>query len=257
MKLLRSLGLIINYKTFIVSALAALATFACRIFGLTANFPLTLVGVAIVFPIVFSIGGAYKRREDALKEYGSLKAHGRAIYFASRDWIDEPDTALRDELRDLLGELLQSCRDLFHSPVQKMDDKETRVYNVFSRLSQFIRRFRSMRLASNEVSRCNQYLSKMVIAFENIKHIYQYRTPRTLRTYSKLFIFLLPVLYGPYFAEISVEWGGAMPYVMPVLFSVVFVSLDNIQDHLENPFDLIGEDDIIINAEKFAAKLES
>lgn len=114
-----------------------------------------------------------------------------------------------------------------------------------------------MQMASNEVSRCNQYLSKMVISFENIKHIYQYRTPRTLRTYSKLFIFLLPVLYGPYFAEISGEWGGAMPYVMPVLFSVVFISLDNIQDHLENPFDQIGEDDITINAEKFAAKLES
>lgn len=106
MKLLRSLGLIINYKTFIVSALAALSTYVCRISGLTADFPLTLVGVAIVFPIVFSIGGAYKRREDTLKEYGSLKAHGRAIYFASRDWIDEPDAALRDELRDLLGELL-------------------------------------------------------------------------------------------------------------------------------------------------------
>ena len=43
---------------------------------------------------------------------------------------------------------------------------------------------------------------------------------------------------------------------MPVLLSVILVSLDNIQEHLENPFDQIGEDDVIINAEKFLARIE-
>jgi predicted membrane chloride channel (bestrophin family) len=37
---------------------------------------------------------------------------------------------------------------------------------------------------------------------------------------------------------------------MPVLYSFILVSLDNIQDHLENPFDEIGEDDISIDAEE-------
>ncbi len=44
---------------------------------------------------------------------------------------------------------------------------------------------------------------------------------------------------------------------MPVLFSVILVSLDNIQDHLENPFDQVGEDDVAINAEKFVARLDA
>jgi len=38
---------------------------------------------------------------------------------------------------------------------------------------------------------------------------------------------------------------------------VILVSLDNIQEHLENPFDLVGEDDVAINAEKFVSRLES
>jgi hypothetical protein len=42
---------------------------------------------------------------------------------------------------------------------------------------------------------------------------------------------------------------------MPVLFTTILVSLDNIQTLLENPFDPIGEDDIMINAEKFVARL--
>jgi hypothetical protein len=33
------------------------------------------------------------------------------------------------------------------------------------------------------------------------------------------------------------------------------MSLDNVQEHLENPFDQIGEDDIAINAEKFVERL--
>ena len=42
---------------------------------------------------------------------------------------------------------------------------------------------------------------------------------------------------------------------MPVLFVLILVGLSNIQDHLENPFDLIGDDDVAINAEKFVASL--
>jgi hypothetical protein len=46
-------------------------------------------------------------------------------------------------------------------------------------------------------------------------------------------------------------------YVMPILFSVILVSLDNIQNHLENPFDQRGEDDVVINAEKLVASLDA
>lgn len=97
----------------------------------------------------------------------------------------------------------------------------------------------------------------MILAFEQIKHIYQYRTPRSLRAFSDFFITVLPLLYGPYFAYISKDFSGGLTYVMPVLFAVVSVSLDNIQEHLENPFDQIGQDDVSINAEKFMDRLQA
>ncbi|MGI9604410.1 MAG: hypothetical protein ACR2QE_21195, partial [Acidimicrobiales bacterium] len=81
-------------------------------------------------------------------------------------------------------------------------------------------------------------------------------TPTTLRTYSKVFIYVLPVLYGPFFANAALDYSPELAYVMPVLLSVVLVSLDNIQEHLENPFDQVGEDDVMINAEKFIDRLE-
>lgn len=253
---LRRIGLIINLKAVIVSGLAVGATLLCVRFGLVANFPLTLIATAIIFPIVFSISGAYKRRETALNHYGQIKAHGRAIYFAARDWLAESDPEILREAGELLGGLLTSCRTLFAGERQRMIENEATVYRDLSRLSLFIRSLRQKGLASGEVSRCNQYLSKIVVSFETMKHIYQYRTPLSLRAYSSIFIFVLPILYGPYFAHLATEYSRGLEYMMPVLFSLIFVGLENIQSHLENPFDQVGEDDIAINAEKFVERLK-
>lgn len=85
---------------------------------MTAEFPLALIGIAVVFPFVFSISGAYERREAAVDEYGSMKGHGRAIFFASHDWIDAPgNEAKQAEAKDVLADLLGACRALFRTPV--------------------------------------------------------------------------------------------------------------------------------------------
>ncbi len=66
LKRLKTITLIINAKAIVIAGLAVLSTFLCLSFEITANFPLTLLATAIVFPIVFSINSAYKRREAAL-----------------------------------------------------------------------------------------------------------------------------------------------------------------------------------------------
>ena len=95
----------------------------------------------------------------------------------------------------------------------------------------------------------------MMTSFESLKHIYQYRTPRTLRAFSDFFIVVLPILYGPYFASEAKSYHTALIYIMPALFAIILVGLDNIQDHLEDPFDQIGEDDIAINVGKYIESL--
>lgn len=255
-KNLRQYWHIVNLKTVFISALAVASTYFCIEYEWVADFPLTIISTAIVFPIVFSIGGAYKRREAALDDYGILKSHGKAIYFASRDWLPEQNEQVQEKCRNHLESLLSSCRKLFTEPVSELRKNEEEVYQSFSNLSKFIRTdLREQGLAGGEVSRCNQYLSKMMTAFESVKHVYQYRTPRTLRAFSDLFIKILPPLYGPYFAYLALDLKPELVYVMPVLFAVILVSLDNIQNHLENPFDQVGEDDVIINVEQFVERL--
>ena len=46
-----------------------------------------------------------------------------------------------------------------------------------------------------------------------------------------------------------------LEYVTPILLTMILVSLENIQEHLENPFDQVGEDDVKFNVEKFMKRL--
>ncbi|MDQ3481891.1 MAG: bestrophin family protein [Pseudomonadota bacterium] len=244
-----------NRKSVLISALAFASTLICLKLGIVADFPLTLIATAIVFPLVFSISTAYNRREKALEEYGSIRAHGRSIYLAARDWVEKPQRPHRDQIRETLRQLLIACADLFTNPKAEALAHEARVYRCFSDLSEEIRKLRSDGMAPTEISRCNQYLSRMMTGFENIKNIYDYRTPRSLRAFSDFFILLLPVLYGPYFAFQALNFRSELFWVMPVLFSLILVGLANIQDQLENPFDQIGEDDVAIDPERFAHSL--
>jgi hypothetical protein len=248
-KVLSSFFLIINYKTIIVTALSVVSTYLCYRMGLTAKFPDMLVGVAIVFPVVFSIGSAYNRRETALQRFSDFKGHAIAIYYATRDWTTEKNTELPTRVRELVNEMVVLMRAMFTAKEkQGWHENERKLFSLFSKLSDTTMEMRQHGVQSGEISRVSQYVSKMIIAFDNLKIIHDYRTPVTLRAYSKVFIYVFPIIYGPYFASTFHDFSANLEYVMPVLYSFILVSLDNIQDHLEHPFDEIGEDDIKIDA---------
>ncbi|MEM6524294.1 MAG: hypothetical protein AAGF85_03450 [Bacteroidota bacterium] len=254
MKVFKSLYLIINYKTFIVTALAVGSTYACRIFDLKADFPLTIIGIAIVFPVVFSIDSAYKRRERALGLLADFKAHLLAIYYASRDWVESE--GFEKEVKDQLMSTYMSLRSLFTANDKEIDEAEKRIFRHVSEVSKTVVGFGGLGLPSGELSRVNQYVSKLVVSVENLKVILHYRTPVTLRAYSKVFIYTFPILYGPYFEYVAEQYSNGLQYMMPVMFSFILISLDNIQGHLENPFDQIGEDDIKFDVEEFSEMIE-
>lgn len=257
MGILRSIRLIINYKTFIVTALALIATWFCDYYHFTADMPLTLLGIAIVFPIVFAINSAYIRREQALNYIADFKAHSVAMVYAARDWgIDQKSGMMLEIKTSLINLFLALQKKLLTKRIYKSIETERPVFDEFSNLSKNIQKFKKLDLSPGELARVNQYLSKMMIDYENLKVIYNYRTPITLRAYSKVFLHVFPIVYAPYFAFISLDYPGGFEYFLPVLFSFVLVSLDNIQVHLENPFDQMGEDDIRLDEEEFKGLLD-
>ena len=256
-RVLKSFLLIINYKTLIITTLSVISTYVCFRLGLTAKFPDMLVGVAIVFPVVFSIGSAYNRRETALQRFSDFKGHAIAIYYATRDWTLDKNHDLPEQVRQLVTDMIGTMRRMFASQNRaELRENEQKIYSSFSRLSQITHAMRDYGVQTSETSRVNQYVSKMIIAFDNLQVVHTYRTPITLRAYSKVFIYIFPIIYGPYFASTFNDFSANLEFVMPVLYSFILVSLDNIQDHLEHPFDEIGEDDIKIDENEITTYME-
>jgi hypothetical protein len=184
-----------------------------------------------------------------LQRWADFKGHAIALYYATRDWPSDKENDLAPQTKKLINDLVVMMKDIFRSDPKIFNAKEKEVYHFFSKLSHVTMEMRKYGVQSGEISRVSQYLSKMIIAFDNMKVIHNYRTPITLRTYSKVFIYIFPIIYGPYFASTFHDFSSNLEYVMPILYSFILVSLDNIQDHLENPFDEVGEDDITIEAE--------
>ncbi len=252
MRVFRSIFQIINYKTFIITFLSVGVTWLCRHYNIVADLPLTLVGIAIVFPVVFSIDSAYKRRERSLELLSNFKAMVISIYHAARDWTTSDDPEFEEKVKAELHELYLRLRQLFVSKPEDAREKEKRIFAKISELSVLVQQFRKHGVEGGEMSRVSQYVSNLAICVESMKVILFYRTPVTLRAYSKVFIYSFPVLYGPYFVYASQTYSAGLEYMMPVVFSFILVSLDNIQEHLENPFDQIGEDDIKFDVEEFS-----
>lgn len=251
---------ILSFNTLVALILSVSSTWLSIKYAWRMDFPLTIIGMAVVFPMVFSISGAYNRREAALVQYGIMKAVGRTIFFASRDWLRDDDAkakANQNNIRMHVHTIFALCVKLFQRTKGEFySDEEKAIYQEFSKLSLSIEDLRDRGLSGSEVSRVNAYLNRYLTAFESLKHIYQYRTPRTLRLYNKFFIFVILIVLGPYFALLAHEQELWLGFAMPILFSMVFTGLDNIQEHLENPFDQVGEDDIRINPDKFIKTLE-
>lgn len=241
MKTLRDFAHVIDTHTVVIVLLSVLVTWLCRRFGFVVDLPTNLIGIAVIFPLVFSINSAYKRREDALKAYASLKAHAVSIYLAHRDWVEDDEHEVRG--RQLIGELLTAVSAYFLQNKTAVSDAKP-IYTLFSQLSHSHELLRQGGMPANEVSRINQYLRALIIQFESMNNIAQYRTPLAIRAYSRIFLNTFPILFGPFFANVAYpEWPIA-GYGVALVYALVLVSLDNIQDDLEKPYDGKGQDDL-------------
>ena len=94
----------------------------------------------------------------------------------------------------------------------------------------------------------NFFLNDVISNFEKLSSISDYRTPKGLKAYSKIFLNIFPVIFAPYFANLNTD-VYLLGFVVAILYSSVLVMLSNIQDNIENPFDLEGLDDINLNKE--------
>jgi predicted membrane chloride channel (bestrophin family) len=252
--MLHFLKVMISWQTVIVVSLSCLATYLCLRFDVTLDLPTALIGIAIVFPIVFSINAAYRRREEALGYFASLKASAVSLFYAHRDWITEDNPEHSPRMKELIERLLHSIYICLTSRKSNAEHFK-QVYALFSQISTSIEKIRKAGVSSTEISRGNQYLRYMMFDFERMRNIHIYRTPTALRAYSHVFLNSFPVLFAPLFAKLSTDYYYVAGYLIAALYCLVLVGLDNIQEDLEHPYDQVGEDDLNLDVAELYSQI--
>ena len=90
-----------------------------------------------------------------------------------------------------------------------------------------------------------KYARDMHESIENLHGIHSHRTPISLMAYCEIFIYLFPVIYAPTIIfNLGVSEADWIAYLIVLVTQFILISLYNIQNQLEYPFDNVGMDDI-------------
>lgn len=232
----------INLFTVLHLAISVTLLVICWHYEVFFEMRTDVIGLAIVFPLVFSIQAAYNRREQSCDHIASMKAtlHSLRLSFHHHSHKGEMIT---EDIDELLSGLLKKIGQYFRSQAFSYDDYND-ILDDFGIISWVIESHYTPTVPAPLLSRMCENLRRFMTEFEKMRNMKLYRTPIALRAYTKLFVFFFPIVFAPLFAHIASEegsiWGAV---VMVCLFSCVLTGLDSIQDHLEHPFDGQGIDD--------------
>ena len=228
-----------NWRTLRVIALSALLTYLAVYFQLSFDIDLTLLSIAIVFPLVFSIRGSFRRREKALQHFSQFRAALKTLYY----YISS-NAMLTQEHKDKMSEMLDEISDKTIKHLGTNQLSTTEVDESINAIHIYILSVGGEAPAKLK-DRVFKFLNRLHEGFENLNAINIHRTPVSLKAYCLIFIYVFPLIYAPNIIHNMPE--NTSPYVIyfiVLLTQFILVTLYNIQDQLEYPFDDDGPDDI-------------
>ena len=92
---------ILDHRTFIVLTISVVVTFVCYKYNIIFNVDLTLLSIAIIFPLVFTIRGSFRRREKALEHLSEFRSAVKTVnyFFLSNQNLTEEG---KEEVKNIL-----------------------------------------------------------------------------------------------------------------------------------------------------------
>jgi len=230
---------IINYRTLITLILSLLVPLAAYQFEVVYNIDLTLMSIAIIFPLVFTIRGAFRRREKALEHLSlfraGLKTIENIIHFSSK--ISDADK--------LQGQEKIHALDLaLYGHLTTKDESPVEFDKAYYEFLDFIK-LKGETITGGAREKIFRFLKDVLDSADNLIGIHSHRTPISLKAYCLIFIYIFPVIYTPTIInKIGIDNPSWLTFFIVILSEFILISLYNIQDQMEYPFDEEGLDDI-------------
>ena len=216
-----------------------LITYCAYLFNINFNMDLTLLSIAIIFPLVFSIRGSFRRREKALEHLSEFKS---TLHTVRNFLLSSPKLVdlYKKDVDSILLDINTTVLNHLSSPESSLTDVDKSMNQIYEFVID-----KNDTISRQIRDKVFRFMKDMHECVENLNAIHIHRTPISLKAYCLIFIYIFPFIYAP---EIIKNVGSLQPQWM--VYSIVFVtqfiliSLYNIQNQLEYPFDNIGIDDI-------------
>ncbi|MEQ9209869.1 MAG: hypothetical protein RLN96_08525, partial [Pseudomonadales bacterium] len=97
-----------------------------------------------------------------------------------------------------------------------------------------------------------RFLKDVNASMENTVGLKLHGTPVSLRAYCLVFIYMFPFVFIPTLMNEMATSNPIVIYLLAIVHGFILISLYNVQDHMEDPFDQVGLDDVKLEEFHFA-----
>lgn len=206
---------IINHRTLITMLLSVLVPYAAYQFEIIYNIDLTLISIAIIFPLVFAIRGAFKRREKALEflslHRGSLKTIN--YYFMN-------SSNLTDEAKNEINQILDDLSNSFINHLSQSSHNTDEIDKKTGLIFEFIKKH-DEEISGGVKQKIIRFIKDVHVSQENLMAVHTHRTPISLKAYCLIFIYMFPVIYTPTIInKIGLDNPSSLTYFVIILVNL-------------------------------------
>jgi predicted membrane chloride channel (bestrophin family) len=237
---------IINRRTLFTLIISLVVPYFAYKTGIVYNIDLTLISIAIIFPLVFAIRGAFRRREKALEHLSRFRGSLETLQHCFNT-----NSKLNDEKKKEIGAILIEISNVFLGYLKTNNGSIQEVDKTLNKIEAFIMDNGEL-MSGGFRLKVFGYMRLLHEGVENLEAIHIHRTPISLKAYCKIFIYIFPLIYAPTIInKIGFDNPEWITYFVVIVSEFILISLYNIQDQMEYPFDNDGLDDIKLDNFKF------
>lgn len=193
----------------------------------------------MIFPLVFTIRGSFRRREKALEHLSEFRGTIKTL-----DYFFKSNLKLTEEDNIEVSEILVKISNNLMSQLKNNSHETARLDGNIDELYEFVQRHKE-NISSKREEKIFRLMQDLHETIENVHAINVHRTPISLKAYCLIFIYIFPLIYAPSIIyKVGADRSVWITYFIVVLSQFILISLYNIQNQLEYPFDDKGMDDI-------------
>lgn len=236
---------LINYQTLMVTVVSLGSCYAAVLFEIDYNYDLLLLNLAITFPLSFSIQAAFRRRERALEFLSLFKSSLYTVHHCFQFEKKLPGKQ-KEEARKMLQNVADHLYGWLSNPSLSIKEINKEMDEVFV----FIKENKGQ-ISDSIIQRVIRYMKDTYRGASYLISMSRHRTVQGLRMYCIVFIYLYSFVNAPVLLHHIGFEDAWLVYMICFVSSTLLITLYNIQDQMENPFDQSGLDDIILKDFRF------